>query len=274
MAFRRFCKGEGQCLRKVIDMATLGNYRIIKQIGEGGFGRIYQAKHLLLDELACLKQNLHSTEEDANILKLEAKLLWKLEDHHSIPTSKDLIELGKNNYVMVMSYIDGETLHDAVTRNSRLQSEEACWITERLLDAVRYCHYNGVIHSDIKPSNVFVEPAKHDIKLVDFGLAAYKPKIETRSIGSTPQFAAPELGQNKPPIPETDIYGAGLTMLYILGGDVAKKSLPKDVPKPIADFCQSLICYNPTDRPNWDKNNPLETLSDIREKVFGRRHTI
>jgi serine/threonine protein kinase len=253
-------------------MANIGNYRIIKQIGEGGFGRIFQAEHVLLDEKACLKQNKDNSPDAVDLLKMEAKLLWKLNEYHSIPGTKDFLEVGKNNCVLVMDFIDGKTLDELVETNSRLHPEEACWITERLLGALHYCHYNGVVHSDVKPENVFIEPKKHDIKLIDFGLAAYRPTRKTTPNGYTPKYAAPELIQGKPPVPETDIYGAGITMLFALGGDIAKKSFPSDTQKPLVDYCERLLRYDPSDRPNWEKENLIERLSDIRMDIFGRRH--
>jgi len=256
----------------VFKMASIGNYKIIKQIGEGGFGRIFQAEHILLEEKACLKQNKNASPEDAEMLRHEAKLLWKLDEYHSIPSTKDFIELEKDNCVLVLNYIDGKTLEEIVAEKSRIHPEDVCWITERLLGALCYCHYNGVVHSDVKPENIFIEPKKHDIKLIDFGLAAYKPKSSTHPKGYTPRYAAPELVNGKPPIPETDIYGAGITMLYALGGDVAKKTIPDDTPKEIADFCNNLIKYDPTERPSWEKTNLIQDLSDLRLKVFERRH--
>ena len=253
-------------------MASIGNYRILKKIGEGGFGLVYQAQHKLIGDHACLKQNKVASPVDAGILLEEAKLLWKLEDHHSIPSVKDIFEVEENNYVMAMSYINGPTLEDVVAKKGPLHPEDASWITERLLGALYYCHSYGVVHTDVKPANVFVEAKKRDIKLIDFGLAEYKPVHTTKPRGFTPAYAAPELHNGQPPIPETDLFGAGIVLLYALGGDTGKKEVPDYVPEPLKEFCLSLLRYDPMERPNWEKNNPLERLSDIRQEVFGRRH--
>ncbi|MFH1585894.1 MAG: serine/threonine-protein kinase [archaeon] len=254
-------------------MARIGNYRITKQIGEGGFGRVFQAEHLILGVKACLKQNIRASREDVELLKYESKLLWKLDEYHSIPSVKDFMQLDKNNAVMVMGFIDGKTLEDLVESKGPLHPEDACWITERLLGALHYSHYYGVIHTDVKPQNVFVEPKKHDIKLIDFGLASFRPRGDTKALGYTPRYAAPELVTGKPPIPQTDLYGSGIVMLRALGGDVAKKSFRDDTPEEIIDFCNWLLRYDPFERPSWQDNNPLEKLSNTREKVFGRRHS-
>jgi len=251
----------------------IGNYKVTAQIGEGGFGRVFQAEHVLLGVKACLKQNMNSSEEDVELLKHEARLLWKLDEYHSIPSIKDFILLDKANAVLVMNYIEGKTLEDLIEKKGPLHPEEACWVTERLLGALHYCHYYGVIHSDVKPQNVFIEPRKHDIKLIDFGLASYKPGRDTKALGYTPKYAAPELADGRPPIPQTDLYGAGIVMLRALGGDITKKSFRDDTPKEIVEFCNKLLRYNPLERPSWDKENPFEELSDIRQKVFGRRHS-
>lgn len=255
-------------------MVNIGNYKIIKQINEGGFGRIYQAEHLLLNEKACIKQNKTETPEDVEILKLEAKILWKLNEHHSIPSTKDFFKIDKNNYALVLDYIDSRTIEDILKNKKRIYVEDVCWITERLLSALYYCHYNGIIHGDVKPANVFIEDKKHDIKLIDFGLAEYLPKHNTKPKGYTPMYSAPEIIQGKPPIPESDLYGAGLIMLYSLGGDIKSKTFPNDIPDEIIDFNKKLLNYDPIQRPNWEKDNPIITLSNIREQVFGRRHVL
>jgi len=254
-------------------MATIGNYEITGLIGEGGFARIYQAKHVLLEELACLKQCKINTKDYEELLRQEAKILWKLSEHHSIPHAKDFLKADDGSAVMVMSYIDGKTLEDLIPKKTRVHPEDACWITQRLLEALYYCHYNGVIHSDVKPGNVIVEPGKHDIKLIDFGIAVYRPSNHTKPVGYTNTFAAPEIVAGKPPIPETDIYGAGMVMLCALGGDPRTRDLPKDVPEPIRDYCNSLLKYDPMERPNWEKTNLIQNLSDVRFQVFGRRNT-
>ncbi len=253
-------------------MKLLEEYDVLKQISEGGFGRIFQAKHVELDELACIKQNITANPENVEMLRTEAKILWKLDECHSIPGVKGFYRIDEGNALLVMSYIDGKTIDSIVANNSRLHPEDVAWITERLLGALYYAHSSGIVHSDVKPQNVIVEPRKRDIKLIDWGLSVYRPTSRTVPIGSTPAYAAPELMQGKPPIPETDLYGAGIVMLYALGGNVHTRSFPRDTPQQLVEFGTSLLRYDPKDRPNWDKVNLIEKLSDIRQEVFGRRH--
>ncbi len=250
----------------------LGNYDVIKEIAKGGFGQIYLGRHRLLNEHAALKVNLNNDPFDADLLKVEAKTLWQLDSYHSIPSVKDFFHVKEDIYCLVTDYFTGEPLDELIKKKGRIHPEDVASITERLLGALHFAHYNGIIHSDVKPGNVIIEPKKSDIKLIDWGLSSYKPTSATNPLGYTELFAAPELLQGKPPIPETDIYGTGLVMLYALGGDIKTKSYPKDTPGPIVDFCDQLLKYDPKQRPNWEKNNPLEQLADARLKAFGRLH--
>ena len=253
-------------------MTTIGNYKVGKKLGEGGFGRVYEAEHTQLGTSACVKQNIIADEDCVELLRHEARMLWTLDCFHSIPSVKDFIQTDATTAVLVLSHITGSTLDEIVQAKGPLHPEDACWVTERLLGALHFAHYGGIVHSDVKPENVFVEPAKHDIKLIDFGLASYKPKGTTRPLGLSPKYAAPELFLGQPPIPETDIYGAGIVLLYALGGDVAKRACRSDTPKELVAYVDMLLQYDPMRRPNWEKDDPMQQLSDIREKLFGRRH--
>ena len=252
-------------------MTTLGNYTIIRQIGEGGFGRTYEAEHLLLQEKACLKQNTNLTTADAELLRQEAKLLWTLH-HHSLPAMKDFFQAKDGSYILAMSFIEGKNLEQIIKKHHRIHPEDVCWISQRLLQALHYIHYHGIVHADVKPQNVIVQPEKHNAVLVDYGLASLMPTRKTSPTGYTEAFAAPELLALKPPVPESDLYGLGLTMIYALGGDPFAKTLPTDTQAPLADYINALIRFDPATRPTWEKADLVKELSDLRLALFGRRH--
>jgi serine/threonine protein kinase len=252
----------------------LGTYRLTKDepIAEGGFAYIYQAEHTVLHQPACLKANKISNEQHVKLLLEEASILWGLDGYHSIPTLREVYVLDKEHAIAVLSYIEGQSLDTIVEQNGRVHAEDAAWITERLLGALHYVHRNGIVHGDVKPQNVLIEPEKRDIKLIDFTLAVKNPDARTAMKGYTDGYGAPEVIDGKPPLPESDLYGAGMVLLYALGGDPISKILPADVPRPLGDFCYELIRHDPLQRPSWERNNPLQRLSDIRYEVFGRRH--
>lgn len=252
-------------------MTTIGQYEVVRRIGEGGFARTYEARHVVLGKKACLKQNLNVTPDDVAIMKEEARLLWDL-NHHSLPAVKDFIECGDGSYVLAMTFVDGKNLEEIVRKHKAIHPEDVCWIGQRLLNALHYLHANGVVHSDVKPQNVIVQPKVHNAVLVDYGLSVRRPDRSTRPKGFTEAFAAPELLASKPPIPESDLYGFGITMLYALGGDFTAKRFPPKVPAPVQDYFAQFLRYDPVERPNWE-DDLVRRLSDVRLEAFGRRHS-
>ncbi len=249
----------------------IGNYEVIKQIGEGGFAYTYLAKHRLLGEMACLKQNINLSPEDTELLLGEAKLLWHIH-HYSLPTLRDFIQCDDGSYVLVMTYIEGKELYKIVQEDypQGIEPEHVCWMTQRMLNALHYLHFHGVIHGDVKPQNVIIKPEEHNAVLVDYGLATLRPGRKSRTAGYTPAFAAPELILGQPPIPETDLYGLGVTMIYALGGDSYNKAYPSTVPRELQDFFNRLVVYDPLQRPR-SAEELIRPLSDLREKIYGRR---
>lgn len=250
----------------------IGNYKLVSKIREGGFGRVFQGEHLILKEKACIKQNKIETPEAVELLKNEAKILWNLDGHHSIPYVKEFIKINNTNAALISSYIEGKTVEDIVKENCSINPEEACRIAERLFGALYYLHRYGIIHGDIKPGNVFYEPEKYDVKLIDFGAAVYQPKKNSRAKWATIEYAPPEILRGDPPIPQTDFYGVGIVLMTALGGDAVTKEFIDNTPKQLEEFCNQLLEYNPLDRPSWEEDNPMTKLSDIRLRVFGRRH--
>lgn len=248
----------------------VGNYRLIKRIGEGGCAYTYLAEHLVLGEKACLKQSRDTRPAFTKALLAEAKLLWQIH-HHSLPTLRDVIKLDDGAYMLAMTFIEGKDMHKAIVQDfpNGLHPEHVCWITQRLLNALYYLHSHGIIHCDVKPQNIMLKPKEHNAVLVDYGISCARPSKYTEPTGHTPDFAAPELVAGKPPIPETDIYGLGASMLFALGGDVSAKTFPKDTPKELQEFFGKMLCFNPKDRPN-DCNALIEPLVQIRKKLFGK----
>lgn len=249
---------------------VIGNYEVIKQIGEGGFATTYLARHRILGENACVKQNLRLDAEDKELLLKEAKLLWHIH-HHSLPTLRDFFEHTDGSYIMVMSFIDGKELFKTIKEDypTGMDPEHVCWMTQRLLNSLYYLHYRGIIHGDVKPQNIMLQPKEHNAVLVDYGLATVKPRHFTKTPGYTPAFAAPEQIAGKPPIPETDIYGLGATMIFALGGDHHSATFPDKVDPRIREFFLNMVTHDPLKRPN-NANALLDPLRELRLACFGR----
>ncbi len=253
----------------------IGNYRVVEKIAEGGFGATYKAEHLILKHPACLKQGFMTGPESEAILMDEARALWDMR-HYALPAMRDVIRHDDGSIILVMSYVEGPTLEEVVDKAGRLDPENVAWITQRLLNGLLYLHQHGVVHGDLKPKNVIVQPHKHLAVLVDFGLAAIRPTGKTAAKGYTELFSAPEMVDGKPPIPETDLYSLGKTMLYCLTGSydgVSALKVPASTPDPMCKFVKRLIVRDPLSRPNWSKENLIETFHQMRVDSFGRHQS-
>lgn len=248
----------------------IGNYKIIKVIAEGGFGRTYLAEHTMLGTQVCIKHAHRISTEDELLLSEEAKAIWDLR-HFGIPNIRDIIKLDDGSMALVMTYVPGPTLAEVVEKQKHgLDAEHVAWITERVLNILKYVHYHGVVHGDMKPQNIIIQPDTHTVVLVDYGLSAMRPKSDTINKGYTPDFASPEQIRGSTLLPETDFYGLGVTMIYALGGDIKSKSVPAHTPDNLCDLIKRFVSYDVLQRPHWQKEDLMETIRRVREKDFGR----
>jgi len=251
---------------------VIGEYRILKLLAEGGFGRTYLGEHLLLKEPVCIKHCINISPVDDMILMEEAKAIWNLR-HFSLPVMQNLLRLEDGSLALIMSYIPGPTLEQIVKKVKRLDAEHVAWITERILNVLMYLHYHGVVHGDLKPQNIIIQPESHTVVLVDFGLSMVKPSATDGSKGYTPLYAPPEQVRGETLVPESDFYSLGMTMLFALTGDVnrvARREVPESVPVALCDFMRRLLVRDPLKRPNWKKENLFDTFKAVRKESFGR----
>lgn len=254
---------------------VIGGFRVKTPIAEGGCGKTYKGEHVLTGMPVCIKHCSNVSPEDEAIMIEEAQAMWDLR-HYGIPAIHDLLRLDDGSLALVMSYIPGPTLAQLVEKNGRLDPEHVAWITERLLNILKYCHYQGIVHGDVKPQNVIVDPEKHLVTLVDFGLSAVKPKEHTASKGYTDVFAPPEQKKGKPLLPQIDFYSLGMTMIYALTADydrVAARNVPDDTPDAVCEFVRRLVVRETLSRPDWNNEDLQETFAAARQKAFGRRRS-
>lgn len=254
---------------------VIGDYRLIEHLASGGFGSTYRGEHILTGQPVCIKDCHLISPEDNKILLQEAIAMWDLR-HFSIPTVRNVIRLDDGRLILVMSFIPGMTLEKVVQKIGEVPAEHVSWIMERILNALKYIHYYGVIHGDIKPQNIIIQPETHTISIVDFGLSMIKPTASSDSKGYTPYFAPPEQMKRSTLLPESDFYSLGLTMIYALSGDmqsVKRRSVPEGTPNELCDFIKRLIVRDLINRPNWEKEDLGDTIQKVRAYCFGRTTT-
>jgi serine/threonine protein kinase len=267
-------------LRERLDN-TIGPYKVIRKLAEGGFGRVYEARHTILGEKVCIKHSINISDYDKQLFLNEARAVWNLR-HHSLPAVRDVMVLEDGSVAIVMTFIEGPTLAELVEEYAAkggpngekdIDPENVCWLMDRVLDGLRYMHWHGVVHGDVKPQNIIVQRNTHTCALVDFGLSSVRPDKNASTDGYTPAFASPEALKFKPLLPESDLYSLGMSFIYAVGGDVNKKRVPMSLPQPIREFISELVVFDIRNRPSWERTDLVAKLRKIRIDVFGREHT-
>ena len=196
---------------------TIGPYRVMEQLGQGGMATVYKAYHASLDRYVAVKVLHQAFLEDSTFLarfQREARLVARLE-HPNIVPIYDYAEHDGQPY-LIMKYIEGETLKARLQRGP-LSGGEVSHIAESIGAGLAYAHKQGILHRDIKPSNVILSK-DGGIYLADFGLARIAQggdsTLTSDMILGTPQYISPEQALGKPDLNEgTDIYSFGV-MLY------------------------------------------------------------
>ena len=196
----------------------IGHLRVIASIGVGGMGAVWHAVDELLDRHVALKvirPELMSRPGLAERFRSEAIVLARLQ-HPCIAALYGLEKRGEE-FVMVMEYVDGQTLDVVLAQQGTLAWPEATRITRAVLDALDHAHESGVIHRDIKPANVMITRAGR-VKVMDFGIARLvgaQRQTRTGAAVGTPSYMSPEqlLGQEVDG--RADVYAVA-TLLYEL----------------------------------------------------------
>lgn len=196
-------------------------YRIVRQLGRGGMGAVYEAIDLRLSRTVALKETIVETQELRKAFEREARLLANL-NHSSLPRVTDHFNEGMGQY-LVMDYIPGDDLKTSLQKRGAFSVDEVLRWADELLEALDYLHSNEppIIHRDIKPSNLKLS-AKGRIMLLDFGLAkgrAGEMSLATISqsiLGHSPHFAPLEQIEGNKTNPRSDLYALGATLYNLL----------------------------------------------------------
>jgi serine/threonine-protein kinase len=190
-----------------------GRYRLIRRLGEGGTGIVYQAADLLLGRTVAVKELRPAF--DTALLRREGQSLAHA-SHPGVVSLHDLVEHGGRPY-LVMEYVDGCNLEQWLTGGQDLSPERALQIFIRIAEIVAAAHELGVLHCDLKPANVLLSTSG-EVKLTDFTLARLARRGEfPGDAGGSERYTAPEVLRGGTVDRRADVYSLGAILRRLLG---------------------------------------------------------
>ncbi len=201
--------------------SQLGNYLIVKQIGEGGMGVVYKAQDTVLDRTVALKilpPHLAENRDFMHRFRTEAYAQARLQ-HPNIVTLYSMLEVPAG-FVLVMEYVEGRTLAQRLNADGPFTPGEAAWIYEQALQGVAYAHQMGIVHRDLKPDNIFIT-RRNEVKIMDFGVAKIVDSHEptrSRSMVGTLLYISPEQINGRDADFRSDIYTLGIGLFEAVTG--------------------------------------------------------
>ena len=229
-----------------------GKYHLERRLGQGGMGVVYHARHAYLKTQLAIKiilPDLVGNDPQLVTRFRQEALAAAAIRHQNVVSVTDYGVINGSVPFLVMEYVEGESLHDLLTREKVLHPERAFELISAVCAGVGAAHHQGIVHRDLKPLNIMIcsdKPAlSQAVKILDFGLAKIKSgellgsfiQAQTTGLMGSPYYMAPEQWADDEPDARSDIYSLGVMLFQMLTGDVPFKgsSIPAIMKKHISD---------------------------------------
>jgi tRNA A-37 threonylcarbamoyl transferase component Bud32 len=198
-----------------------GRYSLEAEVGRGGMGVVWRGEDQVLGREVALKRvgaSHGDTTLDLARAEREARLAASLNHPHVVAVF-DLVTHGDERW-LVMEYVESATLAQLVRQHGPLSPDAAARVLWQAADALAAAHRAGIVHRDVKPSNILVTP-QGQVKLSDFGIArasADATLTQTGMVTGSPAYLSPEVATGKPATPASDVWALGATLYHALTG--------------------------------------------------------
>lgn len=198
----------------------LEEFKIIGELGQGAFGKVFLGKHELTGQEVAIKSinKINLSKEELDLINREIKFMTKLKNNANIIKIYQIID--SNSYLnIIMEVVKGGDLLGYIQSKGRLSEENSAIYFTQIVNALELIHSCNIVHRDIKPENMLLTEDKEMIKLTDFGLSnnCYKGQLLMTSCGS-PFYAPPEMILNRKYNKSVDIWSLGVTLYHMLCG--------------------------------------------------------
>ena len=260
---------------------TVGDYEIIGVLGHGGMGKVFKVRNVISDRVDAMKSLLsdgNRESEAAERFLREIKVLAKLE-HPNITSFRTAFR-ANDEVLMIMEYVEGSSLSRKLG-HQRLELWRAVDYTSQVLSALAHAHHSGVLHRDVKPSNILIS-ADDRVKLTDFGIASLTADPGLTITGGTVgtlYYMSPEQMKAMPLDGRADLYSVGVTLYEMVTGQVpfrgdsyyailkahletipvAPMALVPEIPAALSDIIEKALEKQPSAR--------FQTAEEFREAL-------
>ena len=230
-----------------------GQFQILQKIGSGGMGSVYKAIQPAMNRMVAVKilhPKLTNRKDLVSRFRREARAM----SHLTHPNTVKVYlygDLDDGSLYIVMEYLDGKNLNQAVRKEGPMPPERAIPVLIQVCGALQEAHLQGIVHRDLKPENIFLSTnggLKDFPKVLDFGLAKVTERemrpgsiilTQEGMVFGTPEFMSPEQAQGKSLTPGSDIYSLAVILYEVLTG-----KLPFDAKNPM-EFIQLHVTTKP-----------------------------
>jgi predicted Ser/Thr protein kinase len=245
-----------------------GRFRRVRQLGHGGFGTVWLAKDTQLDRTVALKF-AHAPDADTQARMMREARALAAVHHPNCVRVYDIIE-DVDGLGIVMEFIDGQPLHEVVAAGGALDDVAAARLWATMAGALSAAHAEGVLHRDVKPANVLLDPdgVPH---LIDFGIARTRGDATLTATGmmmGTPDFLAPETAATGVATPASDAWQVAATVSYALTGQPPRGHRSN----PMSALMAAAQRLPNTHLPERSRHHAL--LADALDPEPGRRPTL
>ncbi len=223
----------------LVGQVVLGRYRILRLLGEGGMGVVYEAEHTLIEKRIALKvlRAAYSNQQEL-VARFQREAISASRIKH--PNILDVFDFGQmedGSFYLAMEFLEGHDLADELSKNGILSPERGIRLAMQICRALAAAHARGVVHRDLKPENIFlcrVGESDETVKIVDFGIARLRGResmpdredgphrrlTKTGMIFGTPEYMSPEQARGAEADVRSDVYAVGILLFEMFCGAV------------------------------------------------------
>jgi tRNA A-37 threonylcarbamoyl transferase component Bud32 len=202
-----------------------GRYEVVARLGAGTFGEVIHARDRLLGREVALKRvRLEAFAEPGQLEEVQQRFLREAQvaarlRHPGIVTTHDILSDDSGSYI-VMELVEGRTLQSVILEQGPLGLEDSVAVLEQVAAALDHAHGQGIVHRDVKPANVMIEPSGR-VRVMDFGIAKLETGADLTSAGlilGTPNYMPPEQARGEPVDARADVFSLGCVLYECLSG--------------------------------------------------------